>query len=215
MEKIRIQITKGYLLTFLFLVLGLFHFYHGVKMYCNSKNAVLLSELKFDECTAGQYVQGTVDTYVVKKIETLGADPYYGECAVFINEMGTEYHCYTIPIAEHKYIRIMVKDKEKTAALEEFVQGQGKGIYMEGEIVNSPLSSGYEWYKDVEGWEHQELGKTVHPQYVIKEISFQEKIKRIYIGIALLIAAIGCFKLAGGRENLIIRENSETERQSV
>lgn len=89
MGKIRIQITKGYIITLLFLVFGLFNFFNGMKAYYDSKNAVLLSELKFDECTEGQYVRGSIESYVVKRLET----KYFGNSGTLITAMGTERRC--------------------------------------------------------------------------------------------------------------------------
>ena len=194
MEKIRIQISKGYLVTLLFLMLGLLYLSNGVKAYFDSEDAVLLSELKFNECTKGQYVCGSIESCVTKKI----GKSYYGECTVWITGTGAEYHCYTIPTADNKYIRIMVKDKMNVDALEEFVQGQGEGVYIEGEILEMREPLNYEWYKGVEGWKDEVLEEIVQPDYIIKEINFRKKIKQIYIGIVFLISAVGCFVLSGG-----------------
>ena len=211
MGKIRIQITKGYIITLLFLVFGLINFFNGMKAYYDSKNAVLLSELKFDECAEGQYVRGSIESYVVKRLET----KYFGNSGTLITAMGTEYNFYTIPTADNKYIRIMIRDKSDTDALEEFVRGQGEGVYIEGEIVKSALPLNYGWYKGVEGWENKVLEEIVHPNYVIKEIDFSKKMKQVYIGIVLMLGAVGCFILSGGIEDFVIFEKNEAENSAL
>lgn len=209
MEKIRIQITKGYLITLLFFIFGLVCFCKGTKAYFDSKDAILISELKFDECTTAQYVCGNIESYVVKNLE----GSYWGECATWITAAGEEYHCYTIPTAGNKYIRIMIKDKANLEALGGFVRGKGDGIYIEGEIVETTTPLNYEWYKGVEEWKDKKVEELVNLNYVIKEINFSEKIKSVCIGIAFWIAAAGCFVLAGGIENLAVKERKEDKRQ--
>ena len=215
MEKIKIQVTRGYLITILFIFGGVFNLFFGMKAYFDFKNAVLLSELKFDECVVGQYVYGNIDSYVVKKLETAGADNYSGECATVITATGVEYNFYTIPTVDNKYIRIMMRDKDNTDELKEFVCGRGEGVYIEGEIVETMEPLNYEWYKGVEGWKDKVLEEIVHPSYVIKEIDFSDKIKQVYIGIVFLLGAVGSFILSGGIENFVILEKNKAERQVV
>ena len=126
--------------------------------------------------------------------------------------MGTEYNFYTIPIANSKYIRVMVKDKSIIESLEKFVKGRGKGVYFEGEVVEATSPLEYAWYSDIAEFQGKVLEENIQSQYVIKEISFSEKKKKLYIGAVFLIVAMGGFKISCCTESFIVREKSENKK---
>ncbi len=212
MEKIRIQITKENLFSMLLICVGLFYFFSGVKAYREIKNAVLITDIEFDKCSDVQYVCGDIDCYVVKEIETLGAESYSGVSTTWLTSLGAEYNFYTIPIVDNKYIRVMIQDKTLIESLGKFTKGQGKGIYFEGEIIEASIPLEYTWYNDIVEFQGKVLGEVVQPQYVIREVSFSEKIKKMYIGIVFLIAAIGNYKLLCGTGSFIIREKIDVKK---
>ena len=72
----------------------------------------------------GAYVSGTIESCLTVNVQTLsGQGKDMGSSGGFIT-MGEVYECYTIPMADSHYIRIMLPDENTVHALEGYVVKQ-------------------------------------------------------------------------------------------
>lgn len=103
--------------------------------------AVDLSGLSDTNLRAGQYVQGEITE--VYKIQAPNGH-WLGNDGEFMKLRS--YSSYTVRIAEGRYIRVWLYDKDAIAAMEQLVQGSEGKIVFAGEVKrrNSPLNVA--WY---------------------------------------------------------------------
>lgn len=200
--QIKIQITKGYIIALVLMIIGVGYFGVGINTLYNLSHAINLENVRIQDLSSSKFVKGYITSYIGKDIITLGEDGYSGQCQVLIT-IGTEYIYYTIPVEADKYIQIMVSNKSTITKLEKFIHGEGKGIFFEGEIIKAPIEINYDWYKGIKEFETDKIISG----YVIKEVSFDDKSKIIYPGISLIISSILCFFVSGGTKKLLIKEN--------
>ncbi|MBQ8117385.1 MAG: hypothetical protein IJ147_04940 [Lachnospiraceae bacterium] len=100
-----------------------------------------LSGLSDKNLRAGQYVQGEIRE--VYKIQAPNGH-WFGNDGEFMKLRS--YSSYTVRIAEGRYIRVWLYDKDAIAAMEQLVQGAEAKIAFAGEVKRrkSPLNVG--WY---------------------------------------------------------------------
>ena len=100
-----------------------------------------LSGLSGTNLRAGQYVQGEITE--VYKIQAPNGH-WFGNDGEFMKLRS--YSSYTVRIAEGRYIRVWLYDKDAIAAMEQLVQGAEAKIAFAGEVKRrkSPLNVG--WY---------------------------------------------------------------------
>ncbi len=203
MKKIRVHISKGYLISILIFLAGLFLFIFGNIASSREKNALNLSELRQENCLKGTYVKGYIDSCIVKTVRNEIEEKRLGSSCSWMNLMGTTYEIYTIPMTDGTFIPFMAKNQSTIQALEGFINEQGTAKYVEGVIVTPYFSIDGAWYRKDCSFRGKKLvcnrlEELLSTPYAIQEINFQERKYNIYIGIILMVTSIGCFTLAGG-----------------
>lgn len=202
--RTQILIKRKMFVWLLLLLLGLFFLFSGIEGYNKYKNAAELETLDMHHLEAGTYVSGNIGACVKKNMAEAGPEEYSGVGHVYVT-FGKEYDIYTIPVAEHSYIRVMAGDADTKLELEKMMNRAEKTVYFEGEIVKSPLDVNYAWYHDIEEFDVDSL----ETGYMIKQKKIGETYKRIYPGIAILCLCVyllfcGSLKDAVTRETLYV-----------
>lgn len=206
----RIKIQKELIFFIVLLLSGIYCLFHGLCLLHKEKNALPLETLHKEDCTAGQFVTGNINSYIGKIISN-SKDGYFSGASGTYLTFGKEYEFYTIPIKDNYYIRIMISDKNMIESLENFSYGKGNDIYFEGKIIKSPDELTYEWYEDVA--EFKTAGKDVIiSEYVIIETDIKKLEKIIYPGIFFLILSLVQFYFMGGLSRFVVAENPDNEQ---
>lgn len=185
--KKKVHNAKEVFILFVIILIGLRWTIGGVNAFIQQRRALDFAEVGIEECREGRYVAGYVDSYLVKRLVALNHDFYSGVSQVFLLG-GEECHFYTIPIKEDYYIRLMVSDREIMNQLEQFSMGIGEGVYIEGQLAASQASIDYDWYQDMEQFANGNTDKIIG-EFVIREISFREKMNQLYPGVFILLCA--------------------------
>ena len=179
-----IRINKDGIIFLIIFILGIIIFVQGIVSVQRKNHAVAFDNLEYSEIREGNYISGTINSYLVKDIENLGTGTVSGVSNELLTA-GKNYLFYTVPIKNNHYIRIMLSDKDKIDLLEEFRFNNEIRVYFEGEIISPPIEFNYEWYK--QGGLSTE---NIIYDYVIKEISIKDKMKKTYIGIFLIVLSV-------------------------
>ncbi|MDE6212494.1 MAG: hypothetical protein K2M70_03335 [Lachnospiraceae bacterium] len=178
-----IYITKKLVIIILLLVIGGCSTLYGILSLYRELRCVPIEELSMDNYQEGAYVAGTIDSLL-----TINAGGVILGESVGLITMGPTYHCYTIPMADSHYIRIMLPDENTVDALEDLIEGEGEGVYVEGQIVKEMKERNMQWYERSEQLEDPE--EEILGDYVIKQISFSKRRNVLYFGIGLLVVMI-------------------------
>lgn len=83
-----------------------------------------------------------------------------------------------------------------------FESGYGKKVPFEGIIVEPPIDLNDNWYRNVEGFDTEDLIRS----FVIKETDFDRNKNFVYGGVSLLAIAALLFFSAGGLKSFIMEE---------
>lgn len=209
--KYHVFITKREILTAILLIIGLTLLCWGINSYYKtnykSNHALNLENLNEHMLKDGDYVLGTIDTYIGQ--ELYGSNKFSGVSITFITS-GKTYNFYTIPFGQNSYICIMAYSKSLLSQLEAFENGHGEDVAFTGIIVEPPTDLNYNWYTNVEGFNTEDLIDS----FVIRETDFERNkdINKhiIYAGIILLAIAALLFFSAGGIKNFIMKESDNT-----
>ena len=181
--KITVSVAKQIVIVFLLLVIGGCCTLYGISTIYREFRCIPIEELSMDNYRKGAYVAGTVDSLLTIDVDGI----VLGESVGFIT-MGPTYHCYTIPMADSHYIRIMLPDEDTVDALENLIAGEGEGVYVEGQIVKEMKERNMQWYERSEQLENPE--EEILGEYVIKQISFRKRRNVLYFGIGILAVTI-------------------------
>ena len=204
--KITVSVAKQIVIVFLLLVIGGCCTLYGISTIYRELRCIPIEELSMDNYRKGAYVAGTVDSLLTINVD----DIVLGESVGLIT-MGPTYHCYTIPMADSHYIRIMLPDEDTVDALENLIAGEGEGVYVEGQIVKEMKERNMQWYERSEQLENPE--EEILGEYVIKQISFRKRRNVLYFGIgilAVMIFAIWKWKIISD-DVVVERVHSETK----
>ena len=204
--RITISIAKQIVIVFLLLVIGGCCTLFGISTIYRELRCIPIEELSMDNYRKGAYAAGTVDSLLTINVD----DIVLGESVGLIT-MGPTYHCYTIPMADSHYIRIMLPDEDTVDALENLIAGEGEGVYVEGQIVKEMKERNMQWYERSEQLENPE--EEILGEYVIKQISFRKRRNVLYFGIgilAVMIFAIWKWKIISD-DVVVERVHSETK----
>lgn len=181
--KITASIAKNIIIVVLLLVIGGFCTLYGILTIYREFHCLPIEELSMDNYQKGAYVAGTIDSLL-----TVDADGVVlGESVGFVT-MGPTYHCYTIPMADSHYIRIMVPNEETVDALEGLIAGENEGVYVEGQIVKEMKKRNIAWYERCE--QIKDPQEEILGNYVIKQISFSRRRNVLFFGIVMLAVLI-------------------------
>lgn len=203
--KTTIQISKNLVLFLLFLITGSISIFCGMISLHKEKSALDIGVLNKEDCTKGVYVKGYINSCITKNIINLGDGTISGISQVLIDGM-TEYGFVTIPIKDNRYICVMLSDKESIKKLENVNSEVPMEIYIEGEIIKSPIDVNYKWYEDVNEIAAFDINNII-PNYVIKQVNYEDRNNWVYFGMVLIFCSFLTFKTMGGMMGIVEKEN--------
>lgn len=181
--KITASIAKNIIIVVLLLVIGGSCTLYGILTIYREFHYLPIEDLSMDNYRKGGYVAGTIDSLLTADVDGV----VLGESVGFVT-MGPTYHCYTIPMADSHYIRVMLPDEDTVDALEGLIAGENEGVYVEGQIVKEMKRRNISWYERCEQIKDPE--EEVLGDYVIKQISFSKRRNVLFFGIVTLAVMI-------------------------
>lgn len=181
--KTTIYVTKEVIFALVLFAVGGYCTLYGAKSLYREKTNVLLEMLSAEQCQRKIYVAGTMERPVTI---TVGRQTV-GESRSFLTLTG-DCHFYTLPLADGRFITVMLKRKETVAAMERLVKGGGPGVPLEGQIVKELIEPNYEWL--AQSAQIKDPKKDVVAGIAIMEISFSERRKFLYVGALTLLLAV-------------------------
>lgn len=176
--KTTVYITKKLVFAVLLLVIGVYCTLYGIITLYREYRCIPLEDLSMNNYRKGAYVAGTIDSCVTNVVDGKAL----GESVAFFTMIGI-YHCYTIPMADSHYIRIMLLGEHKVHALDDLIAGNNEGVYLEGQIVKEMTERNIAWYEHCEQVKNPQ--EEVLGGYVIKPISFSNRRNVLYFGIGM------------------------------
>jgi hypothetical protein len=176
-----IYFSKTIFLALFVLALGILLVYVGEKSTEAYEGAIELSELTAEDCVDGQYVKGTIDSYLVKTFSDPLGTSQSGQCCSKLTLL-VRYDTYNIPTADKKYLQVELYNRAKVNALEDFRDGKGAGVEFEGVIVQQEISNP-EWYDGIDGFKEKQLIKST----VLKERDIKSWMKLKGTGMMTII----------------------------
>ena len=181
--KTTIYITKKLVIAFLFLAIGVYCTLYGILSLYREFRCVPIKDLTMDNYREGAYVAGTIDSCLTNHVQTLGSEGKdLGVSVSFITGRGI-FDCYTIPMADSHYTRIMLPDKDTKNAMDDLIDGNNEGVYMEGQIVREMTERNIAWYEHCEQIRNPQ--EEVLDGYEIRQISFSNRRNVLYFGIGM------------------------------
>ena len=207
--KKTIYITKKLVITLLFLLIGGYCTLYGLLSLYREFQCISVEDISMDNYREGAYVAGTIDSCLTVNVQTIGGQGKdLGTSGGFIT-MGAVYECYTIPMADSHYIRIMIPDEDTIDALDALIAGSSEGVYVEGQIVKEMVEPNIPWYENCEQVKNPQ--KEILGGYVIKQISFSKRHNVLYFGMGIL--AVMIFAIWKGKiisDDFVVERNGES-----
>lgn len=179
--RTNIYFSKTIFLALFMLALGILLVYVGEKSTEAYEGAIELSELTTEDCVDGQYVKGTIDSYLVKTFSDPLGTSQSGQSNSELTLL-VRFDTYTVPMADKKYLQVELYNRAKVNALEDFQEGRGTGVEFEGVIVLEEIANP-EWYDGIEDFDTKRLIKDV----VLKERDIKSWMKLKSTGIMTII----------------------------
>jgi hypothetical protein len=204
--RMTIRISKKLVLFLLFFIIGSISIVCGVTSIHKEKSALDIGVLDKGDCTKGVYVKGYISSYLTKDIENLG-DGAISAISQELTDGLMEYGFVTIPVRDNYYICVMLSDKDSVKNLYNVNPEEPMAIYIEGEIVKSPVEINYKWYEKINGIEAFDTDNIIS-DYVIKQVNYENKKNWIYIGLVLLFCSLLSFRTMGGIAGIVEKENN-------
>lgn len=181
--KTQIYITRQLVAAVLFLLIGGVCTLYGLRSLYRESRCIALEDLSADNYREGAYVAGMIESCATITVQ--GKE--LGVPVSFI-AMGGTRECYTIPMADSRYTRIMVIDQDTIDGIEQVIDKTGKGIYVEGEITKEMTEPNYRWYEQCE-----QIGdprEDVVNGYEIREISFGKRRSVLVLGVEIVLLTV-------------------------
>ena len=208
--KTTIYITKKLVITILFLIIGVYCTLYGILSLYREFRCIPVKELTMDNYREGAYVAGTIDSCLTVNVMTLdGQGKDLGVSCSFITNLGAAiYDCYTIPMADSHYIRIMLPNEDTKNAMDDLIDGNNEGVYVEGQIMKEMMEPNIPFYENCEQIRNPQ--EEVLDGYEIRQISFEKRRNVLYFGIgilAVMIFAIRKWKIIS--EDVVVEEEPE------
>lgn len=132
--RTEIYIGKEFICFLILLFVGIFLSVKGINAIIKYNDAITLEKLNEENCRRNHYVIGNVDSYVVKKVNNLGAGSYRGASQSLLIG-GIEYLFYTIQLDDGKYIRLMVSDLDTINKLDGIYVGRQKKFILKERLL--------------------------------------------------------------------------------
>lgn len=183
--KVTIAISKTVVFSIILLFLGLIVLIKGISSIYKYHHALNITELDEAACENDTYVIGEITSCLTIEIKTSGSNVPFGQSETYLT--GTkEYTTYTIPIADNRYMRILVAQKDTREAMDGLVKGKVDKVSFEG-VVCEPISDlNEEWYAQIPDFD----SNAVLEEYVLKEIDYDREKRKALIGLSFLLTAM-------------------------
>lgn len=176
-----IYVSKTIFLALFLLALGISLVYVGEKSAEAYENAIDVKQLTSAQCVEGQYVKGTIDSYLVKTFSDVLGTAQSGQSSSELTLL-VRYDTYTISTADKRYLQVELYDRAKVNALERFKEGKGDGVAFEGVIVQEEIANP-EWYDGIPDFDAKKLIKG----FVLKEQAITGRIKLKTTGLMTIV----------------------------
>ncbi len=195
--KTNINLTWGYIICFLFCIVGAVMSIMGIYRQVGIASAHPLQTLHTNNIRQGDYVSGYIDEIVMGDFAVQGV----------VMRLPAVYDIYTIKIADERYITMYISDPNTLGALEGFVDGVGEAVYIEGRIL-PPMSSNFidSWFVGARGISDQsEIERLVISDLAIIQTDLDGNKNMIILGMFLVVGGLIIFWRCGGTSGLVRR----------
>ena len=205
-----LHFSKGYIVSCICLILGLYLCFDGLYAYYLKSTAIPIEALSPDNCKAGQYVYGDIDSYVLANYDTSNGKYYYGlSSSVSFSPLGGSMDEYTIPIKNNAFIRFLAASKDTKNALADYIDIQQHPCYVEGQVVTIEIGLNEGFYEHCEQFRDTDYHDVVINDLCIREISFDRRVGKGKKGIPIILISFALFLLSGGVKNLVEVQKSD------
>lgn len=199
-----LHFSKGYIVSFICLILGLYLCFDGLYAYYLKSTAIPIEALSPDNCKAGQYVYGDIDSYVLANYDTAKGKHYYGlSSGISLSPLSDSMDEYTIPIKDNFFIRFLAASKDTKNALADYIYVQQHPCHIEGQVITIEIGLNEVFYERCEQFRDTDYRDVVIEDLCIREISFDRRVGKGKKGIPFILISIALFLLSGGVKNLV------------
>lgn len=205
-----LHFSKGYIVSFICLILGLYLCFDGLYAYYLKSTAIPIEALSPANCKAGQYVYGEIDSYVLANYDTPNGKNYYGlSSGISFSPLGGSMDEYTIPIKDNYFIRFLAASEDTKNALADFIYVQQHPCYIEGQVTAIEIGLNEGFYERCEQFRDTDYHDVVINDLCIQEISFDRRVGKGKKGIPIILISFALFLLSGGVKNLVEVQKSD------
>lgn len=207
-----LHFSKGYIVSCICLILGLYLCLDGLYAYYLKSTAIPIEALSPQNCKKGQYVYGDIDSYVLANYDTSNGKKYYGlSSSISFSPLGDSMDEYTIPIKDNGFIRFLAASEDTKNALADFIYVQQHPCHIEGQVIAIEIGLNEGFYDRCEQFRDTDYHDVVINDLCIQEISFDRRVGKGKKGIPFILISFAFFLLSGGRKNLVQVQKSDAD----
>lgn len=211
-----VHVTKSHIVSLICVIIGLLLIGSGASAYFHMQTALSFDELTPQACEAGDYVCGNIRSYVVSSYDTANEKGVYSTVShSYVSLLGPEWDTYIIPIADGKYIRLLVSDSKALEALERFDHGRGGELYLVGQLERGDEGPSMDWIRNVREFEGKDINDILVMDYIIREIDYAGRFNHFKSGLIMLAAGFVFWVMFGGSHKIIEKGTVETEEETA
>ncbi len=154
----RFKVDPGFLFLTVLIALGAVFLLKGTINVERYRYAPVYEDVTETGCRTGNYVDGEISNFLIKKVVDLGDGHMTGISAEILSG-GRTYYVFTIPVADGKYIRLLISNEETMEAMERVARGEEGAMFVEvsGKIRKASSSPALSWYEGIEGFDPNSL----------------------------------------------------------
>lgn len=201
--KYNVSITKRLIITAIIFIVGLVFLLIGTRSYYKYSHALDLETLDEQMMKEGGYIIGSFNTYIDGA--TYENNQFYNVSQTHLTTWDT-YDYYTVPVGEDSYVVLLISDEALKEQLNTYENGRGKTVHFEGIIIEPPTELNYDWYKNVENFNPENLIDS----FVVKEATLIQRNATIW-GIVLMLLSAFVFVISGGSKSVVSVETDKTD----
>ncbi len=177
----------------------------------NTRFAHELDVLHSQRLKSGDFVEGTIDEFLINQPDTPKETPSAIVYEAFDN--GNPFLAYSLKTIDDKYILVQFNNEESinlARNLSTFLENGG--IEFTGKIgkLHDDFSINYEWFADALNVEsHSDVDNVVDSVYYINEFNYSDIDFYIFRGLIVLVFGVCLFFLNGGIKDLIQNKSAD------
>ena len=132
-----------------------------------------------------QFVKVSITEYIAKPVSEVNHEYTDGVCQTYVGLFGTEYNTYNAMLDSGDYLRVQVRDVNKSIALDAYDRGVGDGVDLVAMVMDAKKID-YQWYNGLKNFDQNSLitDKTV------REVGRDLYKNSIYVGVYLAAVAL-------------------------